>query len=102
MMYSGHTYMTCLYALGVYELFRIWFSRVESGWGRIGPLIFIGTFAVSEQAYEIYCVLKSHFHYTADVIMAIFITLLVYTNGAVAVASKQWTYLGAKPRKIKQ
>jgi len=51
-------------------------------------------FAIGEQMIEIYCVLLSRFHYSMDVVMALVVTFLLYTNGAVAVFAKQWELRG--------
>jgi len=90
MMFSGHTYFTCLYGLALFELFRVWFARVKPGIGRAGPLIFVCVLGVGEQVLEVYEVLKSRFHYSMDVLVAIVITFLVFTNSAVCIAAKSW------------
>merc|ERR1712217_766189 len=68
MMYSGHTYFTCLYGLGLVELVR----RVRAKFHRgmtpplcDGCVIFISLVCVIQQAVEIYLVELDHFHYTA-------------------------------------
>lgn len=93
MMYSGHTMTVTLAALGLYELIRVYtllFSMRGDKKIVGGLLIFMGIVSVGEQLVEIYIVEKSHFHYTIDVIVALIMTLLWYTNGVVAVAAKNW------------
>lgn len=92
MMYSGHTYFVTIFALGLFESVR----RATRSWGvwscrRITAEICIAVFAITQQSIEIYFVLKSHFHYTADVFMALLITYLVYTNTSIAVLATLWT-----------
>merc|ERR1739844_63410 len=38
--------------------------------------------------------MRSHFHYSADVFLALILVFLFYTNGAIAVAAKQWEMRG--------
>merc|ERR1712014_254890 len=47
-----------------------------------------------QQSVEIYFVLRSRFHYTADVTMAVFVTYLLYTNGAIAIIAQWWLFPG--------
>jgi len=89
MMYSGHTFFTTLYALGLFELVRIGVRH------RRKPERYLAYFllflvAGGEQLVEAVMVLLNRFHYTMDVVMAIALTFLFYTNGAVATASKWW------------
>lgn len=93
MMWSGHTYVTTLYGLGVYELVRV----LSLNWPRDARrrmLVIVGLIAVGEQVVEVYCVLLNRFHYTMDVAMAIMLTFLFYTNGSIAVAEKWWVSWG--------
>lgn len=160
MMYSGHTFVVTLFALGSYELLRIMEGPLSEGlmdqvlrgkWNELeaiqtGPTILghclvrkgtlfkiirplgeklfpeiesnpnfnfhlkrrillfkavsltlLSVFAIGEQITEIYFVLKSHFHYTMDIIMALLVTFLFFTNGAIAIFSKQWELKGPGP-----
>jgi len=162
MMYSGHTFVVTLFALGCYEVLRIninihhvarerenmpkgpalpdeslatankecqtepinantkmdscltllsttvancW-SKLKSktgchevpracrlGW-HIAALALLSLIAMGEQAVEMYCVLRSRFHYTSDVLMALVMVFLMYTNVAISVFAKQWEILG--------
>jgi len=90
MMWSGSTYFVCLYALGFYELVR---NRTR-GWApqrRNLVLFVVGTAGLAEQGLEAYLTLINRFHYSSDVVVAIFMTLLFYTSGPIAVAAKWWT-----------
>mmetsp|Transcript_31942 Transcript_31942/g.74799 ORF Transcript_31942/g.74799 Transcript_31942/m.74799 type:complete len:495 (-) Transcript_31942:28-1512(-) len=93
MMWSGHTYFTTLYALGLYELIFI-FTRewpIRSRWVAILATVLI---TVGEQMIEIYVVLLNHFHYTMDVLMAILLTFLFFTNGVISAVAKFWVRAG--------
>jgi len=93
MMWSGHTYFTTLYALGLYELIFI-FTRewpIRSRWIAILATV---TLTVGEQLVEVYVVLLNHFHYTMDVLMAILLTFLFFTNGVISAVAKFWVRVG--------
>jgi len=57
-------------------------------------LVFVSVLSIGEQCVEIYFVLKSRFHYTSDIVIALVLTFLFYTNSAIAVFSKQWELRG--------
>lgn len=94
MLWSGHTYVVTLYALGLFEICRRqtrhWTGKTCIGKYRCLALWAIGSIAVIQQAVEIYFILKNRFHYTIDVAMAVLMTFLVYSNGAVAASAKMW------------
>jgi len=101
MMFSGHTFFVTLYALGLYEIAQIstsmWHKRDESPsergkttCQRCCILLLVSLVTIGQQAGEIYFVLLSRFHYTSDVFVALLLTFLFYTNGAVCVCAKQW------------
>eukprot|EP00927_Polykrikos_kofoidii_P041542 TRINITY_DN3541_c0_g1_i2.p1 TRINITY_DN3541_c0_g1~~TRINITY_DN3541_c0_g1_i2.p1 ORF type:complete len:438 (-),score=59.15 TRINITY_DN3541_c0_g1_i2:51-1364(-) len=90
MVYSGHTFMNCLYALALYECTRIWLQDVKHGPQRVLPLVAVVIVVVLQQVCEIYCILVSRTHYTMDVFLAVVMTFLVYTNGVISVTAKAW------------
>eukprot|EP00929_Paragymnodinium_shiwhaense_P011979 TRINITY_DN11846_c0_g1_i2.p1 TRINITY_DN11846_c0_g1~~TRINITY_DN11846_c0_g1_i2.p1 ORF type:complete len:491 (+),score=52.44 TRINITY_DN11846_c0_g1_i2:137-1609(+) len=101
MMYSGHTYFTCLYALGLLELLRTkWKTRGHpteeqrrsSANRRRMALIICAFLCFMQQSLEIYLVLRNRFHYTSDIVMAVLITFLFYTNSSICVNSKSWKH----------
>jgi len=89
MMWSGHTYFVTIFAFGLHECTRI-ALRASSAWTRICVESLVAVAAVAQQSSEIYFVLKSRFHYTADVVMAVFVTYLLYTNSTIAVGTTWW------------
>lgn len=100
MMYSGHTLVVTTFALGAYEMLRI---VLDKYWEKDTPsvlvlkslfLLALSLAAIGEQILEIYFVEQTHFHYTMDVLMAIVVVFLVYTNGAICIFSKQWELRG--------
>jgi len=91
MMYSGHTYFTCLYALGLVELVRMHTRRLgHKSLPRVLMIAGVMILCVGEQILEVTLVLQNRFHYTMDVFMAILLTMLIYTNGTVSVFAKWW------------
>lgn len=116
MMYSGHTFVVTLFALGSYESLRIvleahnrqikalgnryfhdsrdWDPESFVTTVKIACLACLALLAIGEQTVEIYCVLKSRFHYSMDIAMAVLVTFLFYTNSVVAIFAKQWEFRG--------
>jgi len=97
MMYSGHTFFTCLYALALIELCRQHIPKDTAFvfWcvtkrDIIITLVYI--FCILEQVVEISFVVMDRFHYVMDVAMAILLTLLFFTNGTIAIAAKTWAH----------
>lgn len=101
MMYSGHTFTVTLFALGLYELIRI--ARPPQQYQRLAVvekmicLTMLVILSVGEQLIEISIVEETRFHYTSDVVTALVMTFLFYTNGAIAVSAKRWSQDGLKP-----
>jgi len=84
MMWSGHTYFVTLFAFGLFEVTRL-SLRSTSARVRLAAEFLVAFVAILEQSVEVYCVLRSRFHYTADVVMAVFVTYILFTNGAIAI-----------------
>lgn len=98
MMLSGHTFVTCLYALGTCELLQrirqnpprnVCVKHFIDTWGLVLYIVFV-VFIICEQLLEISLVLSDRFHYTADVVVAIIATLALYTNGPLAIYAEWW------------
>jgi len=89
MMYSGHTYFVALFAFGLHEVIRLAFK--DAHWRyRIPAESVVACAAILQQGFEIYYVLKSRFHYTSDVVMAVLMTYIMYTNGVISVWVSRW------------
>lgn len=105
MLYSGHTFVTCLYGLALVELYRkCSYERKDSDLTRLAVVLGLSAFVILEQSIEMYMVLSNRFHYTIDVVLAFMMVLLWNTNAAVAVASQRWNMWkyesnALKPRK---
>eukprot|EP00746_Dinoflagellata_sp_MGD_P043213 gnl/MRDRNA2_/MRDRNA2_205021_c0_seq1.p1 gnl/MRDRNA2_/MRDRNA2_205021_c0~~gnl/MRDRNA2_/MRDRNA2_205021_c0_seq1.p1 ORF type:complete len:414 (-),score=43.08 gnl/MRDRNA2_/MRDRNA2_205021_c0_seq1:231-1472(-) len=108
MMYSGHTYLTTLYGLGLMELTRMHTRTLREPMKSV-VVTAVLFFTVGEQAIEIILVLRNRFHYTMDVVMALLLTFLFFTNGVITIAAKTWvgwtgnisTLLCCKPMQAK-
>jgi len=114
MMFSGHTFVVTLFALGCYEVLRIIVNLADADsmeqtdedaslWNdprrrtilmHVLSLSLLSLVAIGEQATEIYFVLRSRFHYSSDVFVALIMVFLLYTNVQIAVVAKQWEVLG--------
>jgi hypothetical protein len=94
MMWSGHTYFVAIFAFGLHECVRH-SMRSALAWHRILVESLVASAAILQQTIEVYFVLRSRFHYTSDVVMAIFVTYLLYTNSSIAVLAAWWTKPGA-------
>lgn len=88
MVYSGHTYFVTLFALGNYDLLRKVTRNKEDFTPLQRQLLrFAGGFVLTIFVLVDVClILMNRFHYTIDVILAVVLTLLFYTNGAIAIA----------------
>jgi hypothetical protein len=100
MLYSGHTFVTCLYGFALIELTRKTFIKCSKG-KRIAIQLSVSLFFGLEQLYEVRAILLNRFHYTMDIILAIIMVLLWYTNGAVALVATKWSKLGHPTRQPK-
>lgn len=102
MMWSGHTYVTTLYGLAVYELVKN-ATKNKPSIVRYPLIAFVFAITVGEQMLEVYCVLLNRFHYTMDVAMAILLVFLFYTNGSISVVAKWWVlYPRKRDRELSQ
>jgi hypothetical protein len=90
MLFSGHTYFTTLYALGLVELARQHVQHVRRPWVRMLVITVMYVVCITEQTVEIVLVLWNRFHYTLDVVLAIILTLLFFTNGSIAIVARNW------------
>lgn len=103
MMWSGHTYFVTLFGLGLHESTRISLRRTEA-WKRILCEAVVASFAIAQQTVEIYFVIRSRFHYSSDVVLAILVTYLLFTNNTIAFVTAKWSapsrqYLNKHPKR---
>jgi len=91
MMWSGHTYFVCIFAFGLWECVHT-ALRYQKKMTRYACEMLVVTVAVIQQSVEIYFVLKSRFHYTSDVVMALFVTYLLWSNGSIAITAMWWLH----------
>jgi hypothetical protein len=93
MMYSGHTFVTCLYGFALVELTRKTF--IDCGPLKRNLIVYgVSIFFGLEQLFEIDRVLKNRFHYVMDIVVAILMVMLWFTNGAIVVTASRWSKLG--------
>lgn len=87
MIYSGHTYFVALFSLGLYDMFRgitqYWKHRLL--WrGLLGMVLMLLVLA------DITLILLNKFHYSIDVVLAIIVVFLYYTNAAISRSVAWW------------
>lgn len=112
MMYSGHTYFTCLYGLALAHViicYPEWpwtkggqprgvdlepdsYKSLEVGKKRLVKLVLV-TLIVALLASEIVIVLRDRFHYSMDIFVAILVTWLWYTNNPTGYLAECYTGL---------
>lgn len=83
MLMSGHTFVTVLYMLALADLVRR-ITILMPPIPRVIWRISMGIFAALCVGADLYLIVKTRFHYTVDIVMAIVITLLIYTNAGMA------------------
>ena len=82
MVYSGHTFVTCLFALALYDLMRKLTLLMPKGRGQVVRAL-MAFFLTSLVLVEVVLIILNNFHYTIDVVLAILLTFLFYTNAGV-------------------
>jgi len=104
MIYSGHTYFTCLYILGFLQIVREMVKSHPELRPRTVVLIMWTMYfiCIAEQCLEIALVIHNRFHYTLDVVMAVVMTLLVFTSSPVCIAAKWWASLRSEAEPAKE
>lgn len=86
---NGSVCFCTLCSLGLYDSMRIFSDRLEpprraTMIGLIGLLLVLAVFTTTSLSA------LSPYHYTVDVVAALLLTLLVYSNPAVAVSAERW------------
>eukprot|EP00927_Polykrikos_kofoidii_P015293 TRINITY_DN16783_c0_g1_i1.p1 TRINITY_DN16783_c0_g1~~TRINITY_DN16783_c0_g1_i1.p1 ORF type:complete len:975 (+),score=188.31 TRINITY_DN16783_c0_g1_i1:415-2925(+) len=89
MMFSGHTYATTIFSLGLYDLVRNQTAR-WTPCRRSFVRFVVGAVLLAVVLSEMYMMLVQRFHYTMDVVVALVFTLLMYSNPAIAVVADFW------------
>eukprot|EP00933_Yihiella_yeosuensis_P033653 TRINITY_DN27308_c0_g1_i1.p1 TRINITY_DN27308_c0_g1~~TRINITY_DN27308_c0_g1_i1.p1 ORF type:complete len:406 (+),score=34.74 TRINITY_DN27308_c0_g1_i1:136-1353(+) len=93
MVYSGHTYFVTLFALGLYDLTRRVSRQYVSKTPRRMLLILVGTVLAILVMLDVVMILINRFHYTLDVLLAVLLTVLFYTNTIVGISVEWWVDL---------
>jgi len=108
MMYSGHTFVTALFSLGLYELIRTWLFPVhrregDSGGWRDNKIFIHVCYALTSLlllsivALELILVVRNRFHYTMDIFVSLTLVLLYFTNAWIVIMCEMWEHLLTKP-----
>merc|ERR1711937_984568 len=86
-------YVVLLYGLGIYEIAWVQLKR-ETGMIKGTKQIILAIVAAVpfiEQVIEIYYVELGRVHYSMDIVVAVVITLLFYTNGPMTIVANRWS-----------
>jgi len=59
----------------------------------------VGSLLLSIVCLDIWCILLNRFHYSMDVFLALLVTSLLYTNGALALSVDWWAHAWLPPKK---
>jgi len=101
MLLSGHTATMFLFLLASCDLARRLTLLASSTTAFVIVCVLIaGTLIFA--AVDIYLIIVNHFHYTVDCLIAIMLTLLLYTNAAVAIFTDWYAGLGETEEEITQ
>jgi len=90
MMFSGHTYMCSIFALGLYDMSRTSTAQMRPELRFICRLL-LAAILVAIVCADVVLIILNRFHYSTDVAMALVLCLLLFSNPAIAIASEWWT-----------
>lgn len=88
MILSGHTSVMFLYLLASMDLCRrltLLFENTEAPGKSIALRTLLSLFVLCCVSADLYLIVINHFHYTVDVVLAVMLTLLIYTNAGMAI-----------------
>lgn len=89
MMFSGHAYFFAIFSLGIYDLAR----KHTASFGLLGRAFsrfFVGTMLLALMCCDVEWTMVNRLHYTMDIAIAIVLSLLLFSNPAVAAATEFW------------
>merc|ERR1719316_1372973 len=89
MIYSGHTYFVGLFSVGLYDLCRKLTKNIASH-NRTVLRCIAGIVLSLVVLLDIVMILMNRFHYSCDVVLAVWLVFLLYTNGALAIVTEWW------------
>lgn len=90
MVYSGHTYFCALFAVGLYDAFRR-YSHFWPPQRKFFARTALGCVLLAYTIVDVVLMLMNSFHYSLDVLLALLLVLLYYTNAAIARATMWWS-----------
>jgi hypothetical protein len=100
MMLSGHTQAVIIFGLALFESVTITANRFKKEtrdkhyWKFYVAMRVVAAVVILQQMAEVYFVLKSRFHYSSDIFMALVVSYLVYTSSAMAWLGNKWIEQG--------
>mmetsp|Transcript_7340 Transcript_7340/g.18651 ORF Transcript_7340/g.18651 Transcript_7340/m.18651 type:complete len:369 (+) Transcript_7340:100-1206(+) len=89
MILSGHTFVMFLFLLGCADLTRKLRLLMPGVPMRVAEIL-VNVAVICCVCTDLYLIVVNHFHYTVDVVLAIVMTLLFYTNAGIAILTDWW------------
>eukprot|EP00929_Paragymnodinium_shiwhaense_P013338 TRINITY_DN1211_c1_g1_i2.p1 TRINITY_DN1211_c1_g1~~TRINITY_DN1211_c1_g1_i2.p1 ORF type:complete len:1355 (-),score=374.47 TRINITY_DN1211_c1_g1_i2:103-4167(-) len=89
MMFSGHTYVCCVFAVGLYDLCRNQSADLRLGFRRLLHFT-VGMLLLCVVLVDVTLMVANRFHYTMDVTVAAVLVMLLYSNPAIAILTERW------------
>lgn len=93
MISSGHTFVMCLFLFASTDLVRR-VALLTRGHFRTVVVRILNLFTLCCVSADLYLIVINHFHYTVDVVLAVLLTVLLYTNAGVTICTNWWVELG--------
>lgn len=90
MVYSGHTYAATLFALGLYDFCKMKTRTLDSNATKFQIRTLVGAVLSAIVLADGVMMLLNHFHYTLDIVLAVLLVFLYYTNAAIARTAIWW------------
>jgi hypothetical protein len=84
-MFSGHTYVISVFALGVYDAVCSFTANLRATF-RVTLRGVVGLALLALVALDVTLILMNRFHYTMDCVIALVLALLLYSSPAAAIA----------------
>lgn len=89
MMFSGHAYFCAVFSLGLYDLAR----KCSAPLGLLARAFcrfLVGSLLLLLMCCDVELIMASRIHYTMDIVIALVLSLLLFSSPAVAAATEYW------------
>jgi len=89
MMFSGHAYFCAIFSLGLYDLARK-HTALLGLLARASCRFFVGVTLLALLCFDMESIMANRVHYTVDIVIALVLSLLLFSNPAVAAVTEYW------------